>query len=78
MLTCDTCTALSCKTHNFEKMPANCPMQNRDNYSSIMQKYEKDKEFFVNCALVEKEGYGKDFMCSDDRDAFYARHCLRQ
>ena len=56
MLTCDTCTALSCKTHNFEKMPANCPMQNRDNYSSIMQEYEKDREFFVNCALVEKEG----------------------
>ena len=24
-----------------------------------MQEYEKDKEFFVNCALVEKEGYGK-------------------
>lgn len=61
MLTCDTCTVLSCKTHSFEKMPANCPMQNRENYSAIMQEYEKEenKEFFINCALLEKEGYCK-------------------
>ncbi len=25
----------------IEKMPANCPMQNRENYPAIMQEYEK-------------------------------------
>ena len=61
MLTCDTCTVFSYKKHNFEKMPDNCPMQNRENYPAIMKEYEKEenKEFFINCALVEKEGYGK-------------------
>ena len=61
MLTCDSCTVLSCKTHNFEKMPANCPMRNMENYGEIMPEYQKEENagFFRECALVEKIGYGK-------------------
>lgn len=61
MLTCDCCEALACKSHDLDKMPANCPMRERDIYDEVMPEYERDEnaEFFTSCALVEKEGYGQ-------------------
>ena len=60
MLTCDSCSVHACKNHKLDEMPANCPMRDGEAYPDLMLEYNKEEnhEFFVNCALVEQEGYG--------------------
>ncbi len=61
MLTCDSCVSTACKDHKLDKIPANCPMHQKEPYASIMQEYRKEENagFLKECAYVESVGYGQ-------------------
>ena len=61
MYTCADCTVFACRSGDFDKMPLNCPMRDRENLDRIVREYEKEEiaAFHRTAAIVEKEGYCK-------------------
>ncbi len=59
MYTCANCTVHACERHEFENLPKNCPMQNRENLDNILKDYmEPDtNEFSIKAASLEADGY---------------------
>ena len=61
MYSCADCSVFACHSGNFEKLPLNCPMRDRENLDAIANEYKKEeiREFHRTAAIVEKEGYCK-------------------
>jgi len=59
MYACADCGVYACRSQDFEKIPLNCPMRDRENLDAIVKEYEKDevRAFHRTAAIVEKEGY---------------------
>ena len=61
MYTCADCSVNACRSGDFDKMPLNCPMRDRENLDGIITEYQKEeiREFHRTAAIVEKAGYCK-------------------
>lgn len=57
---CAKCTVFACENKEKEK-PENCPMRDEELSAAVKKEYakEENKEFFVNAACLEKDGYGE-------------------
>ena len=61
MYSCADCAVYACRSGDFDKMPLNCPMREREKLDAIVCEYKKEDigEFHRVAAIVEKEGYCK-------------------
>ena len=61
MFSCADCAVFACRSGDFDKLPLNCPMRERENLDAIVREYKKEEigEFHRVAAIVEKEGYCK-------------------
>lgn len=61
MFSCADCGVFACRKGDFERLPLNCPMRDRENLDNIVAEYEKEEiaAFHRTAAIVEKEGYCK-------------------
>lgn len=61
MYTCASCTIHGCSEAEPERIPANCPMRNREMMKRIFKEYEKPEvhAFYVTCSEIEALGYGQ-------------------
>jgi len=61
MYSCADCSVFACRSGNFEKLPLNCPMRDRENLDAIVNEYKKEevRDFHRVAAIVEKVGYCK-------------------
>lgn len=61
MFTCASCNILACRTGELEKMPKNCPMQDREFFDKVLEEYFKPEnhDFYLTSAAIEYLGYCK-------------------
>ncbi|MDL2294634.1 DUF1847 domain-containing protein [Ruminococcaceae bacterium OttesenSCG-928-D13] len=61
MYSCAQCALHSCKEENPDKLPANCPMQDKSRYDEWLEVYRQDENenFYVKSAELEADGYGQ-------------------
>ena len=61
MFSCASCNILACRTGELEKMPKNCPMQDREFFDNVLEEYFKPEnhDFYLTSAAVEYLGYCK-------------------
>jgi len=59
MYTCAMCSERYCKKENAERLPLNCPGNEKDEIKKIKELYldEENSRLSYNAALVEAEGY---------------------
>ena len=59
--TCASCTIHGCSEAAPEKLPANCPMRDKEMMDRIFQEYDKPEvhDFYVTCSAIEALGYGQ-------------------
>ncbi len=59
MYTCAFCKEKNCDDGNFEKLPLNCPCNEKEEQEDIKKLYLEDENYRLarNAALVESEGY---------------------
>lgn len=59
MYTCSMCSEKNCKTGKLEKIPLNCPCNEKEEQEKIKELYLKEENYKLayNSALVEAEGY---------------------
>ena len=55
---CISCKVHKCKKGEKDNLPAFCPMNDGSIYEEAVLLLEKHREFFVNCSVIEKKGYG--------------------
>jgi len=61
MFSCASCNILACRTGELEKMPKNCPMQDREFFDKVLEEYFKPEnhDFYLTSAAIEYLGYCK-------------------
>ncbi|MBQ4538992.1 MAG: DUF1847 domain-containing protein [Oscillospiraceae bacterium] len=61
MFTCASCNILACRTGELEKMPKNCPMQDREFFDKVLEEYFKPEnhDFYLTSTAIEYLGYCK-------------------
>lgn len=59
MFSCAQCNILACRTGELEKMPKNCPMQDKEYFDQVLNEYFKPEnhEFYLTSAAIEYLGY---------------------
>lgn len=59
MYTCSMCSEKNCKKGKLEKLPLNCPCNEKEEQEKIKELYLKEENYKLayNSALVEAEGY---------------------
>lgn len=60
MYTCASCTIHGCERQEFDHLPKNCPMLDREKLNSFLEEYQDAdvKEFTFKAASLEADGYG--------------------
>ena len=60
MYTCASCTVHGCERHEFEDLPKNCPMRDREKLDKILEDYRDPeiRNFSFTAASLEADGYG--------------------
>ena len=61
MFSCASCNILACRTGELEKIPKNCPMQDREFFDKVLEEYFKPEnhDFYLTSAAIEYLGYCK-------------------
>lgn len=59
MYTCAMCSEHYCKKGELERLPVNCPCNEKEEQEKIKKLYSEDENYKLahNSALVEAEGY---------------------
>jgi len=75
MYTCAMCSERKCKTGELEKLPLNCPCNEKEEQEKIKELYieEENHKLAYNSALVEAEGYCKKTRLEETID--FANKC---
>ncbi|HEY5562890.1 MAG TPA: DUF1847 domain-containing protein [Clostridiaceae bacterium] len=75
MYTCAMCSGHYCKTGKLEKLPLNCPSNEKEEFEKIKEFYLEDENYKLayNSALVEAEGYCKKTRLEETMD--FANKC---
>jgi uncharacterized metal-binding protein len=69
------CSEHYCKSGEFEKLPSNCPCDEKEEQEKIKRLYSEDENYKLayNSALVEAEGYCKKTRLEETMD--FANKC---
>ncbi len=54
---CSSCKVHKCDKGERDNLPKFCPMNDESIYEEASSLLEENKEFFVNCSVIEKRGY---------------------
>lgn len=75
MYTCGMCNVHGCKSGEFDKLPANCPCNEKEEQEKIKKLYYEDENYKIayNSAKVEAEGYCKKTRLEEIMD--FANKC---
>ena len=75
MYTCAMCSEHYCKTGELEKLPLNCPCNEKEEQEKIKELYLEHENYKLayNSALVEAEGYCKKTRLEETMD--FANKC---
>lgn len=75
MYTCGMCSIHNCKSGELEKLPGNCPCNEKEVQEKIKELYSEDENYKIayNSALVEAEGYCRKTRLEEIMD--FANKC---